>query len=380
MASMVRGGFTQLVGRRRMVKLVGPSRARGCDIWGKCEWENPGGSVKDRAAWWMILEAEKAGLLVPGEAGVIVEGTAGNTGIGLALAGRACGYNTVIVLADTQSREKKDLLQRAGAMIVDVPAVPYSDPNNYVHVAQKLAARLADVPEVGRVFYSNQWDNLANRQAHFESTGPEIFEALDGKIDAFSCAVGTGGTISGVGSYLRQVRPQVKICLTDPCGAALVRYYNDGELGTNGSSISEGIGQGRLTGNMAHENFRPDHCYEIHDKSMMEAIIQLHSEEGLSIGLSAGINVAGAIRVAEKLGPGHTVVTVLCDRANRYASKIYNPEFLELHGLPVPHWCPQPAHRDSSFTNIHGGAAAADASSFVELHRMVGKHVADIIS
>lgn len=338
--STLPSSFEQLVGNTRLVRLRGASAETGCDIYAKCEFENPGGSVKDRPALWMVRAAESAGILQRGKPGLIVEGTAGNTGIGLALAGQAFGYDSLICLADTQSQEKKDLLRQAGAVLTEVPAVPFKDPNNYVHVAQ----RLAEAEEItrsygGRVFYANQWDNLQNQRSHFESTGPEIWEQTAGGVDIFCCAMGTGGTLTGVGSFLREASGgRVQVCLTDPCGAVLNSYYTEGELISRGSSISEGIGQGRVTGNMAHGDFRPDACFEIEDAAMMDAIIQLQSEEGLAVGTSAGINVAGAIQVAREFGPGKTIVTVLCDKADRYATKLYNSDFLRAQGLRVPPW------------------------------------------
>eukprot|EP00944_MAST-04C_sp_MAST-4C-sp1_P009743 g9743.t1 len=330
--------YEQLVGNTRLVRLAGPSEKTGCEIYGKCEWENPGSSIKDRAALWMVKDAEKSGKLVRGEKGVIVEGTAGNTGIGLALCGQAFGYDVVICLADTQSPEKKNALRQAGAQIVEVPAVPFSDPNNYVHVARRLSDVIKKSGSYDKVFYANQWDNLSNRQAHIDGTGPEIWQQLDGKLDAFSCAAGTGGTITGVGTYLRGMDKNIKIALTDPEGAALIRYYTEGKLRSVGSSISEGIGQGRITGNMGSDDFRPDMFFEVLDQEMIPILQSLQQMEGLAIGGSAGVNVAGAIRVAKELGPGHTIVTVLCDRADRYATKLYNSDFLNSRGLPVPKW------------------------------------------
>mmetsp|Transcript_63347 Transcript_63347/g.168703 ORF Transcript_63347/g.168703 Transcript_63347/m.168703 type:complete len:400 (+) Transcript_63347:259-1458(+) len=342
LSAAVQAGFGQLVGGTRLVYLRGPSEASGCSIYGKCEWEGPGGSIKDRAAWWMVRGAEEDGILRRGERGLIVEGTAGNTGIGLALAAASLGYDALIVLPNTQSQEKKDLLRQAGATVVEVPAVPFRDPNNFVHVATRMAERARTGGEYGsRVFYANQWDNMRNRQAHFEGTGPELWEQLGGKLDAFSCAIGTGGTLTGVAQYLRSVAPDVQIALTDPHGAALVRYFEHGELKGDGSSISEGIGQGRVTGNIGHGDFRPDMCLEVGDDEMMEAIISVHTHDGLAIGTSAGVNVAGAMRVARHLGPGHTLATVLCDRADRYASKLYDPAFLQSKGLRIPPWLGQ---------------------------------------
>lgn len=268
--------FGKLVGGTRLAYLRGPSEATGCNIYGKCEWENSGGSIKDRAAWSMVRGAEADGILCRGERGLIVEGTAGNTGIGLSLAAAALGYDALICLADTQSQEKKDLLRQAGASVVEVPAVPFRDPNNFVHVASRMAKHALEEGTYGkRVFYANQWDNLRNRQAHYEGTGPELWSQLDGKLDAFSCAIGTGGTLAGVAAYLRSVSPTIRIGLTDPCGAALVRYFEHGELRGEGSSISEGIGQGRITGNVDH--FTPDLCLEVTDGEMMEVCFWLGS-------------------------------------------------------------------------------------------------------
>jgi len=331
-------GYEQLVGNTRLIRLAGPSELTGCEIYGKCEWENPGSSIKDRAALWMVKDAEKKKQLIRGQKGIIIEGTAGNTGIGLALCGKAFGYDVIICLADTQSPEKKDALRQAGAQLLEVPAVPFKDPNNYVHVAERLSEEIRKSGEYDHVFYANQWDNLSNRQAHIDGTGPEIWEQTGGKIDAFSCATGTGGTITGVGTYLRTMNRNIKIALTDPEGAAVLRYFTEGTLRSVGSSISEGIGQGRITGNMGADNFTPDMFIEVEDQEMMPILQDLQETEGLAIGGSAGVNVAGAIKVAQNLGPGHTIVTVLCDRADRYAMKLYNREFLNSRGLPVPNW------------------------------------------
>ena len=331
-------GYEQLVGNTRLIRLAGPSELTGCEIYGKCEWENPGSSIKDRAALWMVKDAEKKKQLIRGQKGIIIEGTAGNTGIGLALCGKAFGYDVIICLADTQSPEKKDALRQAGAQLLEVPAVPFKDPNNYVHVAERLSEEIRKSGEYDHIFYANQWDNLSNRQAHIDGTGPEIWEQTGGKIDAFSCATGTGGTITGVGTYLRTMNRNIKIALTDPEGAAVLRYFTEGTLRSVGSSISEGIGQGRITGNMGADNFTPDMFIEVEDQEMMPILQDLQETEGLAIGGSAGVNVAGAIKVAQNLGPGHTIVTVLCDRADRYATKLYNREFLNSRGLPVPNW------------------------------------------
>lgn len=330
--------FEQLVGNTRMVRLDFASKLTGCNILAKCEYENPGGSIKDRAALWMIRDAEARGLLKRGEPGVVVEGTAGNTGIGLALAARVFGYRCIIGIASSQSEEKKATLRLAGASLVEVPPVPYKNPNNYVHVAKRLAAEIKSTTGMNTL-YADQWDNLANRRAHVESTGPEIARQaieMTGRLDAFSCAMGTGGTLAGTSEYLRANVPGIKIGLTDPCGAALYRYFTEGELRSEGSSITEGIGQGRITGNM--EGFRPDLLHEIPDTEMINTLYELLEKEGLAVGGSAAINVAGAIRIAKDLGPGHTVVTVLCDLGQRYASKLYNPSFLASKGLPIAPW------------------------------------------
>ncbi|MDX1574839.1 MAG: cysteine synthase A [Kiloniellales bacterium] len=329
----VRDGFVESIGRTPLIRLRRVSEETGCEIYGKAEFLNPGQSVKDRAAMGIILDAEAKGLLRPG--GVIVEGTAGNTGIGLALVSRARGYRTVIVIPETQSQEKKDMLRLCGADLREVPAVPYKDPNNYVHVAARLADQLAEI-EPGGVLYANQWDNTANRQAHYETTGPEIWEQTDGKVDGFICAIGTGGTLAGVAMALRERKADVVIGCADPMGAAMYSYYTTGELKSEGSSITEGIGQGRITDNLA--GLEVDAPFQIHDEEAIPVCFQLLKEEGLCLGGSSGINVAGAARLARQLGPGHTIVTVLCDYGTRYSSKLYNPEFLREKGLPVPDW------------------------------------------
>ena len=329
----VRDGFLETIGRTPLIRLHRVSEETGCEIFGKAEFLNPGQSVKDRAAKGIILDAEAAGHLQPG--GVIVEGTAGNTGIGLALVARARGYRTVIVIPDTQSQEKKDMLRLCGADLREVPAVPYKDPNNYVHVAARLADQLAEIEPLG-VLYANQWDNTANRQAHYETTGPEIWEQTDGKVDGFICAIGTGGTLAGVAMALRERNKDVVIGCADPMGAAMFSYYTTGELKSEGSSITEGIGQARITGNL--EGLTVDAPFQIHDEEAVAVCFQLLKEEGLCLGGSSGINVAGAARLARQMGPGHTIVTVLCDYGTRYSSKLYNPEFLSEKGLPVPDW------------------------------------------
>ncbi|MCB5204792.1 cysteine synthase A [Neorhizobium sp. T786] len=325
-----------VIGNTPLIRLNGPSEATGCEILGKAEFLNPGQSVKDRAALYIIRDAEKKGLLKPG--GVIVEGTAGNTGIGLTLVAKTLGYRTVIVIPETQSQEKKDALRLLGAELVEVPAVPYKNPNNYVKVSGRLAAELAKTDPAGAI-WANQFDNVANRVAHVETTALEIWEQTGGKVDGFICAVGSGGTLAGVAEGLRAKRADVKIGLADPEGAALYEFYAHGELKSEGSSITEGIGQGRITANL--EGFTPDYSYRIKDAEALPVIFDLVEQEGLCLGGSSGINVAGAIRLAHDLGPGHTIVTVLCDYGNRYQSKLFNPDFLRSKGLPVPQWLTQ---------------------------------------
>ena len=329
------------VGNTPLIRLNKASEATGCEILGKAEFLNPGLSVKDRAALWIIRDAVARGVLGPG--GVIVEGTAGNTGIGLALVGAAMGHRTVIVIPETQSEEKKAMLRLAGAALVEVPAVPYKNPNNYVKYSGRLAERLAETESAGAV-WANQFDNVANRQAHADSTGPEIWEQTGGRVDGFICAVGSGGTLAGVAEALRARKPGVRIGLADPMGAALYNYYAHGELRAEGSSLSEGIGQGRITANL--EGLTVDHPYQIPDEEGLPIVFDLLREEGLCMGLSTGINVAGAIRMARELGPGHTIVTILCDYGTRYQSKIFNPAFLRERGLPAPDWLDGDAARD----------------------------------
>ena len=321
------------VGKTPLIRLRKASEMTGCEILGKAEFLNPGQSVKDRAALWIIRDAVEKGQLRPG--GTIVEGTAGNTGIGLALVGAAMGFKTVIVIPETQSQEKKDMLRLAGAQLVEVPAVPYKNPNNYVKYSGRLAERLAQSEPQGAI-WANQFDNVANRQAHIDSTGPEIWEQTGGKVDGFICAVGSGGTLAGVEIALRERKPGIKIGLADPMGAALYEYYAHGELKAEGSSISEGIGQGRITENI--KDLKVDFPYQIPDGEAIPVVFDLLREEGLCMGLSTGINVAGAIRLGRDLGPGHTIVTVLCDYGSRYQSKLFNPMFLAEKGLPVPDW------------------------------------------
>ncbi len=329
----IRDGFVGAIGNTPLIRLRHLSEATGCEILGKAEFLNPGGSVKDRAAKFIVLDAEERGVLKPG--GVIVEGTAGNTGIGLALVARARGYRTVIVIPETQSQEKKDMLRLCGAELIEVPAVPYRDPNNYVHQAARLAEELAAKEPKG-VVYANQWDNTANRRAHYEGTGPEIWEQTDGKVDAFICAVGTGGTLAGTAKALRERKKDIAIGLADPMGAALYSYFTTGELKAEGSSISEGIGQGRITGNL--QDLAVDAPFQIPDEEAIPLVFDLMEREGLVLGGSSGINVAGALRLAKQLGPGHTIVTILCDFGTRYQSKLFNPAFLREKGLPVPDW------------------------------------------
>ncbi|MES2722593.1 MAG: cysteine synthase A [Pseudomonadota bacterium] len=321
------------IGNTPLIRLARASEATGCEILGKAEFMNPGQSVKDRAALHIIRDAERSGLLKPG--GRIVEGTAGNTGIGLAMVAGASGYKTTIVIPRTQSQEKKDAIRLLGAELVEVDAVPYSNPDNYVRYSGRLAEELNAKEPAGAV-WANQFDNVANRLAHVETTGPEIWAQTDGKVDAFICAVGSGGTLAGIAQALRARNPKVAIGLADPHGAALYSYFTTGELKSEGTSISEGIGQGRITANL--EGLKIDHAYRIGDEEMLLAIYDMVEHEGLVMGGSTGINVAGAIRMAKDLGPGHTIVTILCDQGSRYQSKIYNPEFLKERGLPVPGW------------------------------------------
>ena len=321
------------VGNTPLIKLKHASELTGCEIFGKAEFMNPGQSVKDRAALGIIRDAIKSGELRPG--GTIVEGTAGNTGIGLALVGNSMGFKTVIVIPETQSQEKKDMLRLAGAALVEVPAKPYRDPNNYVKYSGRLAAELAKTEKNGAI-WANQFDNVANRQAHFDGTGPEIWEQTGGKIDGFICSVGTGGTLAGVAQFLRSKSRDIKIGLADPDGAALYSYYATGELASEGDSITEGIGQGRITANL--EGLTVDMPYNIHDSEAVPIVFDLLQNEGLCMGGSTGINVAGAMRMARDMGPGHTIVTILCDFGNRYQSKLFNPAFLRAKELPIPEW------------------------------------------
>ena len=322
-----------LIGNTPLVRLKRASEMTGCTILGKCEFMNPGQSVKDRAALFIINDAAEKGLLKPG--GTIVEGTAGNTGIGIALVADALGYKSVIVIPETQSQEKKDMLELAGATLIQVPAVPYRDPNNYVKYSGRLAEALAKTDRAGAV-WANQFDNLANRRAHIETTGPEIWNDTQGAVDGFICAVGTGGTLAGVGTYLKSKNKNIKVGLADPMGAALYNYYAHGELKAEGSSITEGIGQGRITANL--EGVQVDFPYQINDEELIPYVFDLLEHEGLCVGSSSGINVAGAVRLARELGPGKTIVTILADYGTRYQSKLFNPEFLRSKNLPVPRW------------------------------------------
>ncbi len=319
------------IGKTPLIRLKAASEETGCEILGKAEFLNPGQSVKDRAALYIIKDAIAKGQLKPG--GTIVEGTAGNTGIGLALVGASMGFKTVIVIPETQSQEKKEMIRLAGAQLVEVPAAPYKNPNNYVRYSERLAKALAETEENG-VIWANQFDNVANRQSHVETTGPEIWEQTGGKVDGFICAVGSGGTLAGVGMALQP--KGVKIGLADPMGAALYSYYAHGEFASTGTSITEGIGQGRITANL--EGFTPDMNYQIPDEEALPMVFDLLQDEGLCLGGSSAVNIAGAVRMAKDMGPGHTIVTILCDYGTRYQSKLFNPEFLAEKGLPQPEW------------------------------------------
>lgn len=319
------------IGNTPLIRLNAVSEATGCEIWGKAEFLNPGQSVKDRAALYIIRDAEKRGLLRPGA--TIVEGTAGNTGIGLSMVANALGYKSVIVIPETQSKEKKDSIRLAGATLIEVPAKPYKNPNNYVRLSGRLAEKLnAELPE--GAIWAQQFDNVANRQAHIEGTGPEIFEQTNGKVDGFICAVGSGGTLAGVAHALKGRNKDVQIGIADPEGAALYSYYTTGEFGSTGSSITEGIGQGRITANL--EGLKVDQAYQIPDAEALPYIYDLLAEEGLCLGGSSAINIAGAVRMAKEMGPGKTIVTILCDYGNRYQTKLFNKDFLNSKGLPVP--------------------------------------------
>ena len=323
----IRHNIIDAIGNTPLIQLRKASELTGCTILGKAEFMNPGQSVKDRAALFIVKDAIKRGELKPG--GTIVEGTAGNTGIGLCVVANAMGFKTVIVIPDTQSQEKKDAIRQFGAELVEVPAVAYKNPNNYVKYSSRLAKAMGAV-------WANQFDNVANRQAHIDGTGPEIWSQTNGKVDGFSCAVGTGGTLAGVSMALKKHNKDIRIALADPMGAALYNYYKHGELKAEGSSITEGIGQGRITANL--EGAVIDDAFQIHDNEAIQIAFDLLEHEGLCMGGSTGVNVAGAIALAKQMGPGHTIVTILCDYGSRYASKLFNPEFLRSKDLPVPHW------------------------------------------
>ncbi len=325
----IRKDIVDAIGNTPLIRLDGPSNATGCEILGKAEWLNPGMSVKDRAAKYMVLDAEERGVLKPG--GTIVEGTAGNTGIGLAMVGQARGYRVVIVIPETQTQEKKDMLRLFGAELVEVPAVPFANPNNYVHVATRLAEELG-------AFYANQWDNLANRNAHIVGTGPEIWEQTGGRIDGFVSAIGTGGTLSGTGIALKDKSQSITVGLADPYGAKMHAYFTRGELEVDveGGSVTQGIGQGRVTGNV--DGAIVDVSWRIPDSEAIEVLDALATDDGILLGGSAGVNIAGAIRMAKDMGPGHTIVTILCDHGSRYQSQLWDAEFRRSKGFPVPEW------------------------------------------
>ena len=323
----------ETIGNTPLIKLRQASARTGCTILGKAEFLNPGGSIKDRAALFIIRDAERRGVLRPG--GLIVEGTAGNTGIGLALVANACGYRTLIVIPNSQSQEKKDTLRLYGAELMEVPPAPYREPGNYIRVSERVAQELTTREPHG-VLWANQWDNLANREAHIQGTGPEIWRQTAGKVDGFVCAIGTGGSLAGIASFLKAQRAAIVTAVADPPGAAMYSYFTTGELKSAGSSITEGIGQGRITKNI--EGALVDRAYQIPDAEAVQIVFDLLKEEGLCVGGSAGVNVAGAIRLARDLGPGQTIVTLLCDSGTRYQSKLFNPVFLREKGLPVPSW------------------------------------------
>ena len=333
MKNKIKNNFIDTVGNTPLIKLKKASEITGCEIYGKAEFLNPGASIKDRAAKGIVLDALEKKQLLTG--GIIVEGTAGNTGIGLGLVGNSLGYKTLIVMPETQSQEKKDALRLIGCELKLVPALPYSNPGNYIRQSQQIAEDLSKTHENG-VLWANQFDNVANQMAHFNSTGPEIWEQTEGKIDAFTCAVGTGGTLSGTGLFLKEKNKKIKIALSDPFGSGLYNYYQNGEMKSEGNSITEGIGQGRVTKNL--ENCPIDLSFRISDNNALTVIFDLLKDEGLFLGGSSGINVAGAIQLAKELGPGHTIVTILCDSGQRYQSKIWNPEFLKSKDLVVPNW------------------------------------------
>ncbi len=333
MKNNIKIDFVDTVGNTPLIKLKKASEITGCEIYGKAEFLNPGSSIKDRAAKGIVLDAIEKKQLLPG--GIIVEGTAGNTGIGLGLVGNSLGYKTLIIMPETQSQEKKDALRLIGCELKLVPALPYSNPGNYIRQSQQIAEDLSKTHENG-VLWANQFDNVANQMSHYNSTGPEIWGQTEGKVDAFTCAVGTGGTLSGTGLFLKEKNKNIKIALSDPFGSGLYNYYQNGEIKADGNSITEGIGQGRITKNL--ENCPLDLSFRISDNDALTIIFNLLKDEGLFLGGSSGINVAGAIQLAKELGPGHTIVTILCDSGQRYQSKIWNPEFLKSKNLVVPNW------------------------------------------
>jgi cysteine synthase A len=336
-ASQIKHDVLAAIGNTPLIRLKGPSERTGCEILGKAEFMNPGQSVKDRAALFIIQDAMRKGRLKPG--GTVVEGTAGNTGIGIAVVGNALGLKSVIVIPDTQSQEKKDALRLLGAQLIEVPAVPYKDPNNYVKVSDRLAAQLAKSEPMGAI-WANQFDNVANRDAHIETTGPEIWRETEGKVDGFVCSVGTGGTLAGVAMALKSRNPKIVTAVADPLGAAIYSWIKTGELKSEGNSITEGIGQGRVTGNLVGAPI--DDAFQIPDEEALPLIFELLEKEGLCLGGSSGINIAGAVRLARQLGPGHTIVTILADYGTRYQSKLFNPEFLRSKNLPIPEWLASP--------------------------------------
>ncbi|MFK8034256.1 MAG: cysteine synthase A [Hyphomicrobiales bacterium] len=337
----------EAIGNTPLIRLNKVSEETGCEILGKAEFLNPGQSVKDRAALFIINEAVASGKLKPG--GTVVEGTAGNTGIGLSMVANAMGFKSVIVIPETQSQEKKDTLRLMGAELIEVPAVPYRNPNNYVKLSGRLAEQIAKSDPNGAI-WANQFDNVANRQAHIETTGPEIWEQTDGKVNGFVCAVGSGGTLAGVGMALKAKNPDIQIALSDPHGSALFKYYTDGEFGSTGSSITEGIGQGRETANLVDAPI--DTAFQISDTDALNHVFHLLEHEGLVLGGSSGINVEGAVQLARKMGPGHTIVTILCDYGNRYQSKLFNPEFLRSKELPIPAWLEKDSTINPPFEDV----------------------------
>jgi cysteine synthase A len=337
----------EAIGNTPLIKLKRASDATGCTILGKAEFMNPGQSVKDRAALFIIQDAVRRGTLRPG--GTVVEGTAGNTGIGLALVANALGFRTVIVIPETQSQEKKDVLRLCGAELIEVPAVPYSNPNNYVKLSGRLAAQLAETDPNGAI-WANQFDNIANREAHIATTAPEIWQQTEGKLDGFVCSVGSGGTLAGVSLGLKKLNDKIRIAIADPMGSALYEYYKHGKLKSEGSSITEGIGQGRITANL--EGIVVDDAYQIHDDEAVRIVFDLLEHEGLCLGGSSGINIAGAMRLAKDLGPGHTIVTILCDNGSRYQSKLFNPAFMREKNLPVPEWLEKTSNIKAPFEAV----------------------------